>query len=263
MARHKILGIDDDKFLGLIIVVGLIILILILGFSGIDLMSLMIRINQWFYNKLGEWGVYFATFLLSIFGNFTIILPMPYLVSIVTLFLTIPVNPVFLALAAAFGASIGELSAWLFGRGAAEVIDEDTYEKKIKGLVELIRKGLAFPLIVLFAATPLPDDILLIALGMEKYSLKKSLIASFIGKLILVSILLIGAVALKNTVTGNFILYLFGLDISDGVVKSAGDPVVSTITMVVTIIITLIVIMVDWKKLFRRWKRIKKESSSN
>ncbi len=252
--------VKSDELAGWIIIVGIIALVLILGFSGIDFMSLMIKVNRWFYSKLGELGIYIATFGISIFGNFSIILPVPYLLSIASLLLTVSVNPAFLAISAALGASIGEASAWLLGRGTAEVINEKTYESKIKGLIELIRKGLAFPLVILFAATPLPDDILLIALGMEKYPLKKSLIASFIGKLMLISGVVLGVVALKGTETGNLILYLFGLQIKNGVAQSAGDPLISSITLTVTMIITLLIIMVDWKKVARRLKSLKKRN---
>ena len=44
------------------------------------------------------------------------------------------------------------------------------------------KKNRVFPLIVLFAATPLPDDIVGVVCGMFNYDLKKFIIASIIGK---------------------------------------------------------------------------------
>ncbi len=244
-----------EEKLGWIIVIGLLILFLILGFSGIDLTKLMINFNQKFYNKLGEWGVYIATFLLSIFGSFTVIIPVPYLFSIMSIMLTLPVNPVILSLFAALGASIGELSAWLFGRGAAEVVSEETINKRIKGLSELIDKGFGFWLIILFAATPLPDDLLLIALGLKEFPLKTTIIASFIGKLTQLSLIVLSVFALKKTYVGNLILNLFGFTINNGVVTSNGNTIISSIMMVGTILITIIIMVVDWSKLKRRIKR--------
>ena len=42
-----------------------------------------------------------------------------------------------------------------------------------------------FPVLILFAATPLPDDVLGILGGAISYPLKKFLLASFIGKAIM------------------------------------------------------------------------------
>ncbi|MFA5405851.1 MAG: VTT domain-containing protein [Candidatus Nanoarchaeia archaeon] len=248
-----------SKTLSIIIVIVLLSLFLLLGFSGIDLIGAMINVNDYFYNLLGPWGIYISIFLISIFGNFTIILPVPYMLTIMTALLVMPVNPLILAVFAALGASIGELSAWLLGRGAAELIDKKRYMGKIKGLESLIEKGYGFPLIILYAATPLPDDILLIALGMKKYSLKNSLIASFIGKLLMVLALIFAVFIAKNTFIGQVVLYLFGLDISNGTVTSAGNTFVSTITLTVTFVITMLLIMVDWERV---WKRIKKKNTS-
>jgi len=254
----KVLGLKGQQFLGSIIIIGLIALYLILGFSGFDLMDAMIKINQWFYARLGELGIYIATFIISIFGNFTIILPVPYILSILTVLLTLPINPIILALFAALGASIGELSAWLLGRGAAELMSEEFYDKKIKGLELLIEKGYGFWLVLLFAATPLPDDILLIALGMQKYSLKKSLTASIIGKFLQVISLFFIVFLAKNTLLGQLVLYAFGLDVTNGGVQSTGNTTLSTITMAITITFTIILITVDWEKL---WKRLKKKKA--
>lgn len=242
--------------IGIIVIILLILSFIALGFSGIDFTNLMIRANQWFYLKAGAPGIYLSTFALSIFGSFTVVLPMPYLISIITILLVLPINPIILALFAALGASIGELSAWLLGRSFAQVVDKETYESKIKGLEALIQKGYGFWLILLFASTPLPDDLLLIALGMQKYSLKNTLVPAFLGKLLMVLSLAFTVFIAKNTIIGQVILYLFGLNITNGVVTSTGDTITSTITMAVTTLVTIIIITVDWPRV---WKRLKKK----
>jgi len=254
----RILGLRADKFLGLIIVIGLIILFLLLAFSGIDIMGGMINANKWLYDKMGVAGVYLASFGISIIGNFWIILPTPYILSVMTTLITLPVNPIIMALVVGGGASIGELTAWLLGRGAVEVINEKKYEKKSRGMDVLIQKGWGSWLVFLYAATPLPDDILLIILGMEKFSLKKALIASFLGKVTMVLLLVLVVFILQNTFWGQIILYGFGLDITDSEVKSTGDPILSTITMIVTTTVTIAITTIDWKKVFKRRKQIKK-----
>nr|MBD3312182.1 hypothetical protein [archaeon] len=257
----KILGIRADDFLGGVIVAGLIILILVLGFSGIDLTELMINANEYFYEKLGEAGIYLGTFLISIFGNFSIILPTPYLLSIMAVLIILPVNPLILALAAGLGAGVGELSAWLLGRGTGELLDDDEKSdrtRRIKGLRKLIKKGYGSWLVFIFAVTPLPDDILLIALGIENFSLKKSLIASVIGKFVMILELVFIVFLAKNTMIGQLILYLYGFNLQNGDVTSTNNPLMSTISLVVTMSFTLLLILVDWESV---WKRLKKRKT--
>ncbi len=241
-----------DKTIGWITIIGLAILFVFLGIKGVNLTETMINVNKWFYSKIGEIGIYIATFLISIFGNFTIIFPVPYTMSIMSVMATLPVNPFLLSLFAALGSSIGELSAWLFGKGTSEVLKKKDYESRIKGLVELIDKGLAIPLIILYAATPLPDDILLVALGIKGYSLKKTLIAGFIGKLMMILSITYGVFFAKETDFGLMLLNFIGIDISKTGVSS---NVFGMISMPLLIIFTLVIIMVDWKKLFRKIKR--------
>ena len=246
---------QKNKILILALIIAVIIAFLMLALSGIDLMNLMIKANQWFYLKLGSLGIYIATFIVSIFGNFTVILPVPYIVSIITILLITPVNPLILALFAAAGASLGDMTAWLLGRGTAAILNKKKYMNWIKGLTQLIRKGYAFWLLIIFGATPLPDDILLIALGMENYPLKKTMIGSFIGKFILMLSLILGVVLAKNTIIGQWILYIYGLQItSNGSVKSAEDPLISTLTTIVTIALTLLMIKIDWAELLKKIK---------
>jgi len=58
--------------------------------------------------------------------------------------------------------------------------------QKLVGMGKKWIKGRAsFPVIILFAATPLPDDIVGIVCGIFNYNIKKFLLASFIGKLIM------------------------------------------------------------------------------
>jgi hypothetical protein len=74
----------------------------------------------WFtlYFPGGEIGLYFAVFLVSIAGNLTVILPVPYVIFLWFLMLFRPwTNALIIGLCAGVGAAVGETSAWLIGRG--------------------------------------------------------------------------------------------------------------------------------------------------
>ncbi|MGQ9721074.1 MAG: hypothetical protein ACUVXA_07105 [Candidatus Jordarchaeum sp.] len=53
---------------------------------------------------------------------------------------------------------MGETSAWLIGRGGQELIEDSSYGKRLVRYGDLAERGWGIPLIILFAATPLPGD---------------------------------------------------------------------------------------------------------
>lgn len=140
----------------------------------------MVDIWLWMSNLVATYG-YTGAFLISIFGNFTLFFPVPYVITIYAFGATL--NPILLGVACGLGSTIGEFSAYFVGRGGRRVIDEK-YGKQLETAKMLVQThGMA--IIFLFAVLPLPDDLILIPLGMLRYSLKKAIVAMFAGKLIM------------------------------------------------------------------------------
>lgn len=140
----------------------------------------MVDIWLWMSNLVATYG-YTGAFLISIFGNFTLFFPVPYVITIYAFGATL--NPILLGIACGLGSTIGEFSAYFVGRGGRRVIDEK-YGKQLETAKMLVQThGMA--IIFLFAVLPLPDDLILIPLGMLRYSLKKAIVAMFAGKLIM------------------------------------------------------------------------------
>jgi uncharacterized membrane protein YdjX (TVP38/TMEM64 family) len=134
----------------------------------------------WMERLVSSYG-YAGAFLISIFGNFTIFFPVPFTITIYAFGATL--DPLLLGVVCGLGSTIGEFSAYLVGRGGRELIDE-RFGRRLEGAKILVqRHGMA--VIFLFAALPLPDDLILIPLGMIKYSLRKALVAAFLGKLVM------------------------------------------------------------------------------
>jgi uncharacterized membrane protein YdjX (TVP38/TMEM64 family) len=124
---------------------------------------------------------YTGAFLISIFGNFTVFFPVPFVVTIYAFGATL--NPFMLGIACGIGSTIGEFSAYLIGRGGRRVVDK-RYGQRLETAKLLVQKY-GMMIIFVFAVLPLPDDLILIPLGMIKYSLKRAMIAMFLGKLIM------------------------------------------------------------------------------
>jgi membrane protein YqaA with SNARE-associated domain len=135
----------------------------------------------WATGLVETWG-YGGIFLVSFLGNATIFFPIPSFLSVFAVGGVL--NPWILGLVAGLGAALGELVGYVLGFGGKKAL-ERKYKKHIKKARHLAHKIGMFPLIVLFAVTPLPDDITGILGGIVHYDLKKFLLASFIGKSIL------------------------------------------------------------------------------
>lgn len=165
-------------------------------------------------------------FLVSLVSNSIPFVSIPYL-GIVAGYSVIyrdPVGKVILILSSASGAAVGKILVYFLGVAVSKGISEAT-KKNIELFRRVARKSL-FIAIVLFASTPLPDDILYIPLGLMKYPLIPYFIAILIGKIVLTTVVVIYASWITEAAVSNlFTVPAF---------------------IVITVILTYVVIKVDW-----------------
>jgi len=135
---------------------------------------------------------YLGLFAASVIGSASVILPVP-------IFLLIFVaggllNPLAVGIIAGIGSAIGELTAYAVGFGSRKLLGKKKKKKpaKAEGASEWFRRAETwmhkrggFVVILIFAATPLPDDVIGIICGGIKYDIKKFFIACLLGKIIL------------------------------------------------------------------------------
>lgn len=120
---------------------------------------------------------YTGTFIISILGNATILLPAPWLIFIFTLGARF--NPIGVALAAASGAAIGEFSGYLAGySGQAVIKDSKTYKKMI-GWMD--KHGSWTILVLAFIPNPF-FDLAGVAAGVLKMRIWQFMLFTWIGK---------------------------------------------------------------------------------
>ena len=182
----------------------------------------------WMEDLVQSYG-YAGAFVISIFGNFTIFFPVPYALTIYAFGATL--DPLLLGLVCGLGATIGEFSAYLIGRGGRKLIEE-RYGRRLEGAKMLIQRY-GMLAIFFFALTPLPDDLILIPLGMLKYSLRKALVAAFLGKV---------AMCLVIAYAGRF-----SFEVVRDVFESGGvwGGIISLVLLAVVIVALF---KVDWSK---------------
>lgn len=216
----------------------LLIVPVLIGFSILDIMN---GIIGWCLTVFGPIGIYIGIFLISIFGNFTVIFPIPYLFVLLITVLNWPgftlVDGLILGVIAGAGAAIGETTAWLLGRSQTETLEDSPTGLQMLKLRGQIERGYGGVLILIYAATPLPDDILLIALGATKYPLWKAIGFCFIGKVILSLLITIGAMFFAD-----ILLVIFG---------GGADPIMDTAYLLVGIAL-IGLFFVPWGRLVRK-----------
>ncbi|QQG42154.1 MAG: VTT domain-containing protein [Candidatus Woesebacteria bacterium] len=147
------------------------------------LISLLIFI---FRDKLAGLQTYgfFGLFLLNIVGSATLFLPTPLFLSA---FVAGSIyNPILVAIVASAGSAIGELTGYLAGYGAEDILEKDIKVQKIKGWMK--KRG--FLTLFLLAAIPNPVfDMAGFVAGATDVSVKKYLIAVWLGKLVKFSVI--------------------------------------------------------------------------
>lgn len=255
-----------EKYFGLIFIIALVGFFVYLGLTGINFGQWLANTAMWYYNEYGYWGIYLGVFLISIFGNFTVIFPVPYTIALIVISIIVPgVNPILLGLVGGLGAGLGEVSAWLIGRGTQEMIGDKESIARMKGYVDA---GWAPFLIFLFAATPLPDDAFLIVLGVAQYSIWKTLVWCFLGKFVLCFVSSAIPLWLADTPIGQTMLGLYGIDLEaaqKGIIpeSTVTDIIRSSLTWIGTIMVIFLLIYVDWSKILGKIKKDQTDIDEN
>jgi len=133
----------------------------------------------YFQTNLATWG-YVGAFFIMFICSATIILPVPGWIGLFVL--ARYMDPLWLGVVGGFGSALGEITSYVFGRGGKMMIEERHIEVYERTKAWLHKNGLL--VIFLFAALPLPVDIVGIAAGATGYPMWKFMAAMIPGKII-------------------------------------------------------------------------------
>lgn len=182
-------------------------------------------------SSLGPLGV----LVVSFFGNALPYFTIPYLLLVVNYAALVKGSFLGLALAAilgGLGASLGKLVVYGLGRAARVALSEET-KTNLEAFTKIAGKSM-FLAALIFAALPLPDDVLYVPLGVTGYNIFRFFVAVTIGKIFITG----AAIALGRIIR----LYT----------EMLGNPILSSLAAVVaSIIITYAILAVDWSLVFR------------
>jgi membrane protein YqaA with SNARE-associated domain len=145
--------------------------------------TVILFINGDKFKDLDKFG-YLGAFLISLIANASIVLPVPGLALLIVLGKLF--NPFLVALFGGIGGAIGELTGYMLGRSGRGITSNNKWYVRAESWMK--KRG--FLTVFLFALLPiLPLDVAGLIAGISRYSLWKFLLACFLGKLILYTIM--------------------------------------------------------------------------
>ena len=184
---------------------------------------------------------YIGLALVSFIGSLIPFVPVPSFILLATMSVGEQFDIHILALISAFTATIAKQIIFYASYGGRRMISEKT-KKRMKPFQKLVKRygGVAA---FVAAATPIPDDMVYIPLGLAKYNPKRFFVATLSGKIVLCYIIVL-------------ISHYTGLSILEPILEDIDDPLAIYAGMIVFgAIMTAIVILLlrlDWARILGR-----------
>lgn len=127
---------------------------------------------------------------MSLVSNLIVFVPVPYLLSVFFLSAHTEINVVLLSLISGLGAACGKLIVFTVSRSGRKLVNE----KSLHNLefARMIMERYGFMAVFIIAATPLPDDIFYIPMGIAKFTFIKFFLACLAGKFLLTLVVALG-----------------------------------------------------------------------
>lgn len=148
-----------------------------------------------FANEIG----YIGLALVSFFGSLIPFVPLPSFILLATMSVGDKFNIHYLALIAAVTSTVAKQIIFLLSYEGRRIITEKT-RKRMKPFERLVKRyGAAAAFVA--AATPIPDDLIYVPLGLAKYNPLRFFISTLAGKLVLCYVI----VLLSHYFGGNYV----------------------------------------------------------
>lgn len=186
---------------------------------------------EWMEQLAYQYG-YVGVFLVSLIGATSIVLPIPY--TLVIYLLGSVLDPFLIAVSGGLGSALGEVLGYILGYYGRTVISEER-RKNMDFMLKVFSKYGAVTIFI-FALTPLPDDLLIIPLGMMRYNFVKFFVPCILGKAFMCLIL-----ALGGRFSIGFIKEVFG---------GEGGWQATALTLLLLVAVIAFMLKFDWEKFF-------------
>ena len=195
-------------------------------------------------------GGYIGLTLVSFFGSLIPFVPIPSFILLMTMSVGDQFNIHILAIIAAITSTLAKQIIFYISYGGRKIISEKTKQRMLpfQKLVKRYGAGAAF----FAAATPIPDDLVYVPLGLAKYNPRKFFIATLSGKLVLCYIIVIMSHYMSGPVIDP-IFESFGITS----VEDLDDPTPILIGIVAfgvsMTVVVLVMLRLDWSRVLGRF----------
>ncbi|MEK7537679.1 MAG: VTT domain-containing protein [Patescibacteria group bacterium] len=193
--------------------------------------------NTWMHAAL-QYG-YVGAFGAALIGSTSATVFFPY--TIIVFFLaTQGLSPFWLGVLMGLGAGIGQMFGYIIGRWGSAWFHRkkpETYDAMERILHR--RPGLITLFLIIFGSTPLPDDLIMIPLGMLQYSWWKTWLPSTIGKIFA------GWIVTYSS-------FFISRSLDTSVAAGASGLVTQFITVAGIAVVAYIMFRLDWQKIMHR-----------
>jgi len=184
---------------------------------------------------------YLGLAIVSFFGSLIPFVPIPSFVLVATMAVGEQFDIHVLVLIAALTSTAAKQIIFYISYGGRKIISEKT-KKRMKPFQKLVKRyggSAAF----VAAATPIPDDLVYIPLGLAKYNPKRFFVATLLGKFVLYYVIVL-------------ISHYMGLSLLEPVLREINDPLPVYIGIIALgIAMTVVVILLlrlNWEKILGR-----------
>jgi membrane protein DedA with SNARE-associated domain len=188
----------------------------------------------------GELG-YLGIFLISFVGSIIVFVPVPYFPVILAAAVSGKFDPHMIAIVSALGTVIAKTIIFFASYYGRRMLSQNMQNRMLPLQRLVSRYG--WPGAFVAAATPIPDDIVYIPLGLARYSPWKFALSTFAGKVVMNEVMVWGTVFL-------------GRPLAQDVVSSSDNLTLLIITLASIVALGLIIyfsLKIDWGKLIGRW----------
>ena len=184
---------------------------------------------------------YLGLAIVSFFGSLIPFVPIPSFVLVATMAVGEQFDIHVLVLIAALTSTAAKQIIFYISYGGRKIISEKT-KKRMKPFQKLVKRyggSAAF----VAAATPIPDDLVYIPLGLAKYNPKRFFVATLLGKIVLYYVIVL-------------ISHYMGLSLLEPILQDIEDPLpvyigIIGLGLAMTIIVILL-LRLDWERVLRR-----------
>ena len=184
---------------------------------------------------------YLGLTIVSFFGSLIPFVPIPSFILVATMAAGEQFDIHVLVLIAAITSTAAKQIIFYASYGGRKIISEKT-KKRMKPFQKLVKRYGASAAFVA-AATPIPDDIIYIPLGLAKYNPKRFFVATLLGKIVLFYVIVL-------------ISHYTGLSLLEPVLQGIDDPLPVYIGIIALgaamTIVVILLLRLNWERILGR-----------